>query len=281
MTSCPTCQREVQEAMSECPHCGVIFAKLQGIVAPMATCPACQRDITEERNDCPHCGLVFGKWKGHASQPATTAMLGSAASKQTQGNRVGSLLVRAVLLILVLYFLPDLVGKLFSHDGVHDPKKPKQVPDFQLLTLEGIEYNKQSLSGQPALLFFWAPWCPYCQAELPKLAQYYQQRKPAELRVLAFGVKDTREAVASYINNNPNTFPFPSVYDVDDRVAKAIGVNGVPRYFLLDSRGNIVEGGYKEADSSGKFVIETGMIGNRIEKIIESQEFKRTLSKLE
>lgn len=168
------------------------------------------------------------------------------------------------------------LGKFFSHN---EAQKPKQVPDFQLSTIEGIEYSNQSLSGKPALLFFWAPWCPYCQAELPKLAQYYQHGKPEELRVLAFGIKDTQAAVTQYIINNSNTFPFPSVYDVNDRVAKAIGVHGVPRYFLLDSHGNIVEGGFKEEDNSGKFVIDTAVIGSRIEEIITSPEFQRTLAK--
>lgn len=34
--------------------------------------------------------------------------------------------------------------------------------DFTLATLDGATFDGQSLAGRPAVLWFWAPWCPKC-----------------------------------------------------------------------------------------------------------------------
>lgn len=31
----------------------------------MKHCPSCQQEIQEELTECPHCGIIFSKWKGH------------------------------------------------------------------------------------------------------------------------------------------------------------------------------------------------------------------------
>ena len=114
------------------------------------------------------------------------------------------------------------------------------APDFQLGTLTGEVYSKNSLKGHPVLLLFWAPWCGVCQQELPILAQFYRQEKPADLRVLAVGFWDTRDHVVEYVRNNPYTFVFPTAYDENNRVSKPFGFRATPSYILLDSQGHIV-----------------------------------------
>ena len=51
---------------------------------------------------------------------------------------------------------------------------PKPVPEqlrFTAETVDGKEFSGASLAGKPALLWFWAPWCPNCQAEAPAIAE--------------------------------------------------------------------------------------------------------------
>lgn len=34
--------------------------------------------------------------------------------------------------------------------------------EFTVATLDGATFDGRSLAGKPALLWFWAPWCPTC-----------------------------------------------------------------------------------------------------------------------
>ncbi|MBC7298017.1 MAG: redoxin family protein, partial [Demequina sp.] len=42
---------------------------------------------------------------------------------------------------------------------------------FTATTLTGAVFDGTSLAGTDAILWFWASWCPTCQAEAPDVAQ--------------------------------------------------------------------------------------------------------------
>ena len=42
---------------------------------------------------------------------------------------------------------------------------------FTGTTLSGAPFTGASLQGKPAVLWFWTPWCPFCNAEAPGLSQ--------------------------------------------------------------------------------------------------------------
>lgn len=42
---------------------------------------------------------------------------------------------------------------------------------FTATTLSGAPFSGASLQGKPAVLWFWTPWCPYCNAEAPGVSQ--------------------------------------------------------------------------------------------------------------
>ncbi|MGH7166068.1 MAG: TlpA family protein disulfide reductase [Nitrospiraceae bacterium] len=114
------------------------------------------------------------------------------------------------------------------------------LPKFRLVTVTGEVYTQETLRGQPALLMFWAPWCPVCQRELPLLGDFYRTRKPPQLRVLAIGFADSRQNVDAYINAHPGTFSFPTAYDEKNRVATTFVVNATPMFVAVDAQGRIV-----------------------------------------
>jgi thiol-disulfide isomerase/thioredoxin len=85
-------------------------------------------------------------------------------------------------------FLMGLSASRITHAGAEAPL----APAFDIVTLQGVSYNRDSLKGQPALLIFWAPWCGVCRRELPELAKFYQNDKPKPLRMLSVGFADLR-----------------------------------------------------------------------------------------
>ncbi|KZS53453.1 protein disulfide oxidoreductase [Mycobacterium ostraviense] len=42
--------------------------------------------------------------------------------------------------------------------------------NFTATTLSGAPFNGASLQGKPAVLWFWTPWCPFCNAEAPSVS---------------------------------------------------------------------------------------------------------------
>lgn len=114
------------------------------------------------------------------------------------------------------------------------------APSFDLVTLAGEAYSKESLKGRPALLMFWAPWCPVCRKELPVLGRFYQQEKPAQLRVISIGFADRQGNVEAYVKAHPETFVFPTAYDEDNWVSRAFKITATPTFVLLDSNGTIL-----------------------------------------
>jgi len=43
--------------------------------------------------------------------------------------------------------------------------------NFTGTTLSGAPFNGATLQGKPAVLWFWTPFCPFCNAEAPGLSQ--------------------------------------------------------------------------------------------------------------
>ena len=42
---------------------------------------------------------------------------------------------------------------------------------FGASTLSGASFNGATLQGKPSVLWFWTPWCPFCNAEAPGVSQ--------------------------------------------------------------------------------------------------------------
>lgn len=137
--------------------------------------------------------------------------------------------------MLIMVSLSLLFGTL---PGTADPSVP--APEFQLRTFDGHTHSKSSLKGRPTLLVFWAPWCRYCQIELPILAKFYQGNKPEQLQVLTIAFSDTLAHVEDYVTSNPDTFVVPTAYDQDNIVAKAFGVNATPTFVVMDAQGEMI-----------------------------------------
>jgi len=129
---------------------------------------------------------------------------------------------------------------LFASPSVPNSEAAATAPSFELITLGGEAFSKDSLKGHPTLLVFWAPWCQVCQRELPLLSQFASKEKPAQLGVISIGFADSRGNVEGFVKAHPEAFAFPTAFDIDNDVAQAFKVTATPTLILLDGQGNIV-----------------------------------------
>lgn len=98
-----------------------------------------------------------------------------------------------------------------------------------------IHFDPQHLQ-HPALLLFWATWCPYCEELMPYLQRVYDAAGQSKLDVYAIDIKDDGHPAATLRQRH---LTFTLVRD-GDAIADAYGVEGTPGLFLVDAKGDIV-----------------------------------------
>ena len=98
-----------------------------------------------------------------------------------------------------------------------------------------IRFDPQHLH-RPALLLFWATWCPYCEALMPYLQDVYAAAGRSKLDVYAIDIKDDGHPAATLRRRH---MTFTLIRD-GDAIADAYGVEGTPGLFLVDAQGDMV-----------------------------------------
>ena len=98
-----------------------------------------------------------------------------------------------------------------------------------------IRFDPDKLQ-RPALLLFWATWCPYCKALMPYLQKVYDAAGRDHLDIYAIDIKDDGDPVAE-LRERKQTFTL--VRD-GDAIADLYAVKGTPGLFLVDQKGEII-----------------------------------------
>jgi thiol-disulfide isomerase/thioredoxin len=117
---------------------------------------------------------------------------------------------------------------------------------FTVATLDGGTFDGQSLAGRPALLWFWAPWCPTCVAEAPQVGAAARDFQ-GKITVVGVAGLDTTAAMRDFVAL-PQVQHIVHLADERGVVWKRFGVTAQSTYVLLDSTGQVVYRGYLGGD---------------------------------
>jgi thiol-disulfide isomerase/thioredoxin len=126
----------------------------------------------------------------------------------------------------------------------------KPVPvqlQFTAKTIDGQEFGGESLLGEPAVLWFWAPWCPTCQREAPMVGQI-ADANPA-VTFVGVAALDEVPAMQRFVDTYPLR-GFAHLADTDGAVWAKFGVTQQPAYAFVGSDGsiNVVKGSLSKAE---------------------------------
>ncbi len=107
---------------------------------------------------------------------------------------------------------------------------------FTGTTLEGAAFNGASLQGKPAVLWFWAPWCPTCQRDAPSVGRV----AAANPGVTFVGVaaQDELTAMRAFVDKYP-VKGFTHLADADAAVWTKFGVTYQPAYAFIGADGSV------------------------------------------
>ena len=129
--------------------------------------------------------------------------------------------------------------------------------DFTAATLDGATFDGRSLTGKPAVLWFWAPWCPTCLGQAKQvnaLAAGYAG-KAAVVGVAGLGtVPEMREFVGL-----AKLSGFPQLADEQGVVWKRFEMTAQSTFVVLDADGVITARGH----------VDPAELPGRLDKLVE------------
>lgn len=118
-----------------------------------------------------------------------------------------------------------------------------KAPDFAAIDLSGTTHHLDSEPKRPALIQFWATWCPHCRSDLGLMQDLWTRYGEKGLRILSISVDENLNALTSLVRERQLTYPIiaahhqPGRFDGD--IPERYESRGIPAYFLVDRKGII------------------------------------------
>ncbi len=125
---------------------------------------------------------------------------------------------------------------------------------FTVTTLDGGTFDGKTLAGKPAVLWFWAPWCPTCAGQAPHMREAATKY---DGKVAVIGVAGLDEVsnmhwfVTAFKVDN-----FPHLADAEGVVWKRFGITEQSIFAVLDANGAVTYRGHLAADELDRRLAE-------------------------
>ena len=135
-------------------------------------------------------------------------------------------------LIRTLALMLAVVGLTF---GIAKPATANAADlNFTGTTLSGAPFNGTSLQGKPAVLWFWTPWCPFCNSEAPNVSAV----AAANPKVTFVGVSTRADVGAMQNFVAKYNLNFTNLNDADGSIWAKFNVPWQPAYVFLRPDGS-------------------------------------------
>jgi peroxiredoxin len=114
------------------------------------------------------------------------------------------------------------------------------VPSFTAPMLGGGTMTWDDYLGTPTVLSIWAPWCPHCQVELPRLSAGVDAHPGVQMVSVTTAIgQQPGPTPEEYMASKGLTFPV-GVDDENLTILKGMGVQSFPTTYYVDPSGKVV-----------------------------------------
>lgn len=120
--------------------------------------------------------------------------------------------------------------------GCAEKTPPPEKFQFTAKTLDGAEFRGDKLVGQPAVLWFWTPWCPSCNAEAETVEQV--AKRHGKVQFVGVAAEDQLDAMKKFVSDH-KMGSFPHLADLDGSVWKRFGVTAQPTFAFVGTDGSV------------------------------------------
>jgi len=132
-----------------------------------------------------------------------------------------------------------ILGLLVSISlGLWHQNPTDMAPDFILKDTNGNAIRLSDFRGKVVLLNFMATWCPACRSEMPVLGQAWVKYKDSVVLIsIDVDPKESDDVLRGFAQ----TFHYATWMWARDtaNLAKAYGVNAIPKTVIIDKNGHI------------------------------------------
>lgn len=150
----------------------------------------------------------------------------------SRGKKYLSMLLKASLFVAAFMLISAYQARnLLATDSA-------PAPALRATTLQGEEFDLAEIAGRPVLIYFFAPWCPYCSVSADNIVRLRRIRGEEQLAIVAIALDwQDREEVLNYASKHELNMP---VVLGNSEIATDWQVYGFPTYYVLDSVHRVV-----------------------------------------
>ncbi|RZJ52432.1 MAG: TlpA family protein disulfide reductase [Flavobacterium sp.] len=119
----------------------------------------------------------------------------------------------------------------------------KPSPDFDYENYKGGKTKLSDLKGKYVYIDLWATWCAPCRAEIPflqKIEEKYHGKNIEFVSISIDKLKDNDKWKKFVADKNLGGIQLFADKDWESKFVTDYGVMGIPRFILIDPKGNIV-----------------------------------------
>jgi thiol-disulfide isomerase/thioredoxin len=127
--------------------------------------------------------------------------------------------------------------------------------DFTATTLDGATFEGATLVGKPALLWFWAPWCPTCAGQADHVSEV-ADTYAGKVNVVGVGGLDQADAMRTFVEDR-GVDNFVHLSDEAGVVWQRFGITSQSTYVVLDAKGVVVAQGVLSQDDLDQALLDS------------------------
>jgi len=121
--------------------------------------------------------------------------------------------------------------------------KGKTSPGFNFENIDGSMTSLEDLKGKYVYIDVWATWCGPCIAEIPALKELEKSYHGKNIEFVSISVdvyKDKEKWLKMVENKELKGVQLIADKDWNSDFVKQYAIDGIPRFILIDSEGNII-----------------------------------------
>ena len=138
----------------------------------------------------------------------------------------------------------EYIAKEYENVAKMNQFKGKPSPDFDYVNYKGGKTKLSDLKGKYVYIDLWATWCGPCRAEIPFLQKIEEKYHGKNIEFVSISIdkaKDNEKWKNFVLDKKLGGIQLFADKDWESEFVKSYGVTGIPRFILIDPKGNVVD----------------------------------------